>query len=392
MKGFTEILLWFAIPRLPQAVREDFLVGAAVQVQKQARWLFLALLLTTPFVAYVTPPSAGWAVRWGLPAAMAAYCLFGIAKLSQDHQFATKPWRAERFVVESVLSSIIGALICTSWAVASWLGAEGAERLHFPVILVMGALATAYCLASIRIGAAIHLLIDIAPISLLLFFTGSALDMAVAVSLALAGLFQWRMINVHHDQVVELLCLKRQSQQLALTDPLTGLLNRRALLDFAEALGTDDGSSRLLLIDIDRFKAINDARGHDMGDCVLREVAAIIDRRAGNNVSAARLGGEEFALLGTLEALPAGTALALLAEIREAAMPHGEQVTVSIGIAEGPLEDERAWRHLYARADEALYEAKRSGRNRHCHAAELAPASTTPVCAAAPDQQERRTA
>ncbi|WP_164931302.1 diguanylate cyclase [Erythrobacter sp. HKB08] len=349
-------------------MRQDFVVSAATQVQKQAFWLFVALLITTPFAVIITPPEAGWLVRWGLPGAMAAYCLFGMFKLSRDNAFAEKPWRAEKFVVEASVSSCVGALICTSWAVLSWLGAEGGERLHFPVILVMGALATAYCLASVRIGAITHLVIDITPIALLLMFSGSVLDFAVGLSLALAGLFQWNMINVHHRHVIELLMLKRHNQQLALTDPLTGLLNRRALLDFAEALGCDGTDSRLILIDIDRFKAINDSFGHDTGDEVLREIAAIVDKRSGNNISAARLGGEEFALLGTPEALPAATALALLTEIREAAMPHGGQVTVSLGIAEGPLDDERAWRRLYGRADEALYEAKRTGRNRYCHA------------------------
>ena len=357
-----------AIPNLPADVREDFVVGAATQVQKQAFWLFIVLLITTPLAVAVTPERAGWFVRWGLPGLMAAYCLYGMVKLSVDHRFELRPHRAAKFVVEASVSSAIGALICTSWAVLSWLGAEGTERLHFPVILVMGALATAYCLASVRIGAVMHLIIDITPISLLLVFTGSLLDMAVGVSMALAGLFQWRMINVHHHHVIELLTLKRSSQQLALTDPLTGLLNRRALLDFAEVLGEDRVPARLMLIDIDHFKAINDTHGHDMGDAVLAEVARIIERRAGNDVSAARIGGEEFALLGSFEALPSPVALALLTEIREAEMPHGGSVTISLGIAEGPLDGDSGWRTLFNRADDALYEAKRTGRNRFRHA------------------------
>ena len=371
MTKVSNFLRDVAIPDLPQDVRTDYMVAAATQVQKQARWLFVALLMTTPLAVLITPEDAGWFVRFALPAAMALYCLSGLFSLFKDNQFETKPWRAERFIVESWVSSLIGALICTTWAIASWLGAEGAERLHFPVILVMGALATAYCVASIRAAAAMHLLIDIVPIAMLLFFTGSMLDMAAAVSLALAGVFQWRMINVHHQQVVELLLLKRKSQTLALTDPLTGLLNRRALLDFAEALGSDGGQSRLLLIDIDRFKSVNDSHGHDVGDGVLQEVARLIDAHGGNNVSSARLGGEEFALLGTPEALPADKAARLLDEIRNAPMPHGGQITVSIGIAEGTLEDDRAWRTLYKLADDALYEAKRQGRDRHFHAADL---------------------
>ena len=371
MGKLGQIVRAIAIPDLPQDVRADYVIAAAQQVNKQARWLFVALLLTCPLAIFVTPESTGWVVRWVLPLGMSIYCISGLITLLRGKSFEGRPWRAEKFIVESWFSSLIGAVISTTWAIASWLSADGAERLHFPVILVMGALATAYCVASIRAAAAMHLLIDIVPIAALLLIFGSTLDRAAAVSLALAGMFQWRMINMHHQQVVELLLLQRKNHTLALTDPLTGLLNRRALLDFAEALGDDDGPSRLLLIDIDRFKAVNDTHGHDVGDSVLQEIARIIDAHAGNNVSAARLGGEEFALLGTLEALPCSTAEVLLDEIRAAAMPHGERVTVSIGIAEGTLEDDPAWRNLYRRADDALYEAKRRGRDQSCQADEL---------------------
>ena len=353
-----------AIPDLPQEVRSDFVVASATSVQKHARWLFIALLATCPFAALATPDGAGWFVRWGLPGLMALYCLAGLSKLFQEYDFEKKPWRAERFIIASWKSSLVGALISTSWAIAAFLHADAGEQLHFPVILVMGALATAYCMASVRAAAATHLVIDIVSVSILLFIAGTTLDMAAAVSLCIAGLFQWRMINAHHQQVVELLLLKRKSQTLAQTDPLTGLLNRRALLDFAEDLGAHDAQARLLIIDIDCFKTINDTHGHDCGDTVLLEVARLIEASAGENISAARIGGEEFALLGTAEALPPGTAIQLISAIREARMPHGGRVTISIGMAEGTLEDDAAWRNLYHRADKALYAAKSRGRDR----------------------------
>tara|TARA_B100000029_G_scaffold19785_1_gene19871 strand:- start:36470 stop:37669 length:1200 start_codon:yes stop_codon:yes gene_type:complete len=381
-----------AIPDLPKEVRSDFVMASASTVQKHGRWLFVGLLLTCPFAALATPEAAGPWVRWGLPGLMALYCLFGLSKLFRELDFARKPWRAERFILESWASSVIGALICTGWAIASWLSADAAsERLHFPVILVMGSLATAYCMASIRAAAATHLVIDIGAISILLVLTGSSFDIAAAVSLGVAGLFQWRMINAHHRQVVELLLLKRESQTLALTDPLTGLLNRRALLDLASELRSHEGASRLILIDIDRFKLINDAHGHDCGDSVLQRVAHLI---ADAHASAARLGGEEFALLGPVDALPAGTAIQLLSAIREAAMPHGGRVTVSIGVAEGTLEDDGAWRALYHHADTALYAAKRQGRDRIVHTRDLAPGDLPSDACTLPQQSlpERKVA
>lgn len=371
MSGFKKFVARYAIPDVAPDIRDEFVIHAASEVQKNARWLFFLLFLTTPLAIFAGNPEVPWMVRVGMPILMGSYCLLGFVMLSRRIDFAKKPKVAAHYVVDSAISSCFGAVICSSWCVLSWLYAPADDRLQFPIILVMGALATAYCLANVRIGAIANLVIDLVPISLLLVTSGRMLDFAAGCSLLFAGLFQWRMINAHQLHVLDLLQLKKQNRTLALTDPLTGLLNRRALQDFAEALGDDREPARLLLIDIDRFKAINDAHGHDQGDEVLITVAQIIDGFSGNNISAARLGGEEFALLGSNADLPPATALRLLSEVREAAMPHGGQVTISIGIAEGMLGEDGGWQRLYTQADRALYEAKNTGRNRFCHVNEI---------------------
>lgn len=367
MSAFKKFVARYAIPDVASDIRDEFVVHAAQDVQKSARWLFLLLFLTTPLAILAGNPEVPWAVRIGMPIAMGGYCLLGFAMLSRTIDFARKPKLAAHYLVDSSVSSCFGAVICSSWCVMSWLYAPADDRLQFPIILVMGALATAYCLSNVRIGAIANLVIDLVPISLLLLASGRMLDFAAGCSLLFAGLFQWRMINAHQQHVLELLAVKKENRMLALTDPLTGLLNRRALHDFSEALAGDDAPARLLLVDIDRFKTINDTHGHDVGDEVLIAVAKIVDGYSANNVSAARLGGEEFALLGTDRDLPAAMAAKLLAEVRNARMPHGDTVTISIGVAEGWLEDDSDWQKLYTRADAALYEAKNSGRNRFCH-------------------------
>ncbi|MFL0356391.1 GGDEF domain-containing protein [Erythrobacter sp. GH1-10] len=364
MGGFKKLVARYAVPDIAPDIRDEFVIHAASDVQKNARWLFFFLFLTTPLAAFAGSDAVPWIVRWGMPVVMGVYCLLGFAMLSRPLDFTNSPKLARHFVVDSSISSCFGALICSTWCVLSWLYAPVDDRLQFPIILVMGALATAYCLANVRIGAVANLVIDLAPISLLLLTSGEMLNFAAGSSLLLAGLFQWRMINAHHRHVISLLKLQKENRQLALTDPLTGLLNRRALQDFADALAMDRARARILLIDIDRFKAINDRHGHDTGDEVLVEIARIIQSFDGNSISAARLGGEEFALLGSDDALPSSIALKVLAAIREAPMPHGEPVTVSIGIAEGIMHSPEDWQRLYSKADAALYEAKNSGRNR----------------------------
>jgi diguanylate cyclase (GGDEF)-like protein len=164
----------------------------------------------------------------------------------------------------------------------------------------------------------------------------------------------------------------RRVASQAATDGLTGLANRRSFDDElalewrrAERIGD---SLALVLVDLDNFKSINDERGHQAGDAVLRRVAAILDSGARNADLAARYGGEEFALLAPETDLLGATKLAdrLRADLEAAKveLPDGNEisVTASLGVAvKGTLQRPE---QLVAAADEALYEAKRNGKNR----------------------------
>ena len=154
---------------------------------------------------------------------------------------------------------------------------------------------------------------------------------------------------------------------LAVTDPLTGLWNRRHT---AELLAADLAQTErhgqalsLLMIDIDHFKTINDIHGHQTGDRVLIEVARRLVANVRGTDVVGRWGGEEFVVLLRFCGLPDAVAAAekLRRQISDAAIAPAGSVTVSIGAAQAaPGDDIAAW---LARADAALYEAKRTGRN-----------------------------
>ena len=160
--------------------------------------------------------------------------------------------------------------------------------------------------------------------------------------------------------------------ELATHDPLTGLPNRRHFLERTDAeLARARQAGRPLavaILDLDRFKAINDRHGHARGDDVLRHFAVLLKAAAGDTSVAARLGGEEFAWL--LPETDPDTAHARCEALRVAvrdlmrAAPHSDEaVTVSIGLAAfDAARDDRLG--LLQRADQALYEAKRGGRDR----------------------------
>jgi diguanylate cyclase len=177
-----------------------------------------------------------------------------------------------------------------------------------------------------------------------------------------------------------------RARDVALLDSLTGLLNRRgfdqALADCLDELNgnADDPVAQpcLLMCDIDHFKQINDTYGHLFGDRVIRAVAQVIQNNVKGRDTAARYGGEEFIIL--LPDTPLAGALTLAEKLRytikhgRIKRHHGDadeelpaKVTISIGVARHlPGESIAAFME---RADKALYQAKRTGRDRVCEAA-----------------------
>jgi len=174
--------------------------------------------------------------------------------------------------------------------------------------------------------------------------------------------------------VAELQARLEEATREARTDALTGLPNRRAIEQEAARLATlADAEGRPLavaLFDIDRFKALNDAWGHPVGDAVLRHVAVTLQEAAAAAFLCGRFGGEEFCAL--LPGHDLATALEAAERLRLAVAGQTYSVratgrnlgavTVSAGVAvRAPQE---GWGRLTARADAALYRAKQAGRNR----------------------------
>ena len=167
--------------------------------------------------------------------------------------------------------------------------------------------------------------------------------------------------------------LERELQLLATTDTLTGILNRRAFLEQAEHIFKTsqryNNSLTLLMLDLDYFKAINDQYGHLSGDKVLTRFAQTVTLELRDSDVFGRLGGEEFCVL--LQQASREDAISAAERIRQHVQDlvlhatSGEpfHLTVSIGVATN-LESDKKLGKLLERADKALYEAKRSGRNR----------------------------
>jgi diguanylate cyclase (GGDEF)-like protein len=188
---------------------------------------------------------------------------------------------------------------------------------------------------------------------------------------AAAGLI--RMVLEHE-------AIQQEMARQARTDPLTGLLNRRAFLEEMarriDRLDREDQPGTLLFADLDCFKPVNDRLGHEVGDQVLVRTAGILRNTVRPSDLVARLGGDEFALWldGADHMTAAERAEHLCAEVprelREITADGGPSPTMSIGIATRAAGSKEPVDSLMRRADQAMYEVKRSGRGHWQVAAE----------------------
>jgi len=189
------------------------------------------------------------------------------------------------------------------------------------------------------------------------------------------------------SMVVDNSVLHRSIRDMARTDGLTGLLNHRTFMeklsDEYKRLGRDPRPFSILLVDIDFFKKVNDTYGHPVGDVALTRVAGVLRDVVRGSDFVARYGGEEFAV-GMVDTDSRGAQQMaervrhLMEKTTITAGKNEFQVTLSIGVASFPLDSRKA-EEIVGLSDEALYHAKRTGRNRVCLYKDVKDSKTTPV-------------
>ncbi len=266
-------------------------------------------------------------------------------------------------------SAIATMLFATAWQY--W---RAREEALVPLI----GISVLYCLTGVSFVLCAAVLVADGKAVLGVAPSNWAEDLSIAICIAgMTGigalslaLHQWRLAARHRLD--------------AITDPLTGLLNRRALFERCgqRMIGPE---TAVLVFDLDHFKSINDTFGHAAGDRVLKIFAAELAANCGAGDTAARLGGEEFALI--LKEVMPNRAEMVAEGIRKAFADHRIHLdsetltcTVSAGVALGrsvPMDFDA----MLSAADKALYIAKRAGRNRievasHLHAVSTGSART----------------
>jgi diguanylate cyclase (GGDEF)-like protein len=326
-------------------------------------WWFsdgVGVLLTTPLVLSVWPVRSGTAVepvrlKWyDLVVAVAALVLLAMFLMARDGQFAGWPVRPVLLLPFVLYASVrlpprAATIVLTLVAIAALFVTAGGRRPFGAIDLHQTILQVQQFITIIAVGG-------LGMSSLLAQLRANVAELELRVQ----------------ERTAELREANEQLSRLAVTDSLTGLANRRALLETMnreiERSKRHEHPLAIIMFDIDRFKAVNDIHGHAAGDRVLQRVAELALGVVRSADLLARYGGEEFLLLAPetdrSQAVQLAERIRIALHAAEVPVDHTTiRFTASFGIA-CLRDDDTDASAIIARADQALYAAKQGGRNR----------------------------
>jgi diguanylate cyclase (GGDEF)-like protein len=367
--AFTSLLIWFVLS-------DRLLLFYAALISNQAL-----------YVAFFSGPGFDWPLfswalplqqhAWNVPVAIsgAAACVF-VREIADLKRFwprvhAIFGWFAIGFLVlaaSNVLSEFgLGGIVAAAGNLMFLSSAVFTLIVAFMAWRRGGRAAGFFLLAwtlleAFTIAAALRLLTSDAGDEDFLLHTGLPLSMVLAAVLIALGVA---------DRLREQRRALSEAERRAETDPLTGVLNRRSLIERLEAACLRAQARELpialLFIDLDHFKQINDSYGHLAGDACLAGVVAPIQAELRQSDVVGRYGGEEFIVI--LSSASASAAHMIAERIRERVASvrvegYGPTIRLTCSIGVAASDTLGVWgKHLIARVDEAVYAAKRSGRN-----------------------------
>jgi len=340
-------------------------------------------------VGFGFPEQTHWILRISVPVALLVAVVLRIRHWIRLQHTELAPEEILKLFKRARIQAALLSIGYGAWSVLLFEQADLNRRAYITVFVVMSAMSCAYCLASLPSIAALTLMLAAGPIIARLFVSFDPLLSVPAINFSLILILALRMLSSHFDRFVDIIASRAQilaereralaaevdaiaqrgkAEQTASTDALTNLPNRRALLMRLDALISErlkGGSFAVAMLDLDRFKLLNDSFGHRTGDRILREVGARLSKVAGPDATVARLGGDEFSIV-----LPcAASRFSVEQKAREfcetLSVPFelgqtSVRLSGSCGLALFPDAGNEA-EELIARADTALYHVKRTG-------------------------------
>jgi diguanylate cyclase (GGDEF)-like protein len=363
------------------ARRDETLLAEQVRsLSSQAPTMFLFVIANTIVMQFVTAAERWQVDSYVVSMIVTAVCAIRIIRwrrVSEGPPLTVAQMSA--IMTATIRPALVIAGTLAGWSIHLLFTASAASQYYVPQFAALSMITCATCLMALPEAGYILIWLGAAPIASAMLFTDNAMLMGSGVSLLLVAALMANFIRRQHLQLRRMVAAhaetrleQRKVAELAFSDQLTGLPNRRAFLDELTALGASHRNTTIAvaMLDLDGFKAINDTFGHLAGDSLLVAVARRLEASLEPGDLIVRLGGDEFALLlrdvATLDAARERL-LPIAAAFARPFVVDGKDLmaSTSIGIAHGGFCD-CSMVELIHRADLALYESKESGAQRIC--------------------------
>jgi len=366
-------------------------------LRRQIPFMYALMMVNAAFLSFATYGTLSPWLNAGVPGVLTIAAIGRTIVWLRRRHDEPAPEAIRSYLAGTLRAALVLSIAFGGWGLVLFEQADLVRRTCIALYIFIGVVSCSYCLQSLPGAGRLVVLGGALPVTIQLLLSNSWFLCGLGMDLVFIAILLMRMLANNHKGFLEVLGSRadmvaeqararnaeQRAHRLAYHDPLTGLPNRRALeerLDSAlsrdkldPALSRDGGEpcGGLLIVDLDRFKAINDVHGHPAGDQLLREVAVRLAACIGAHGETYRLGGDEFAIVLRLPAGNRDLAPKLARSIVKAiSEPFNVEdlihyIGASVGIALFP-HDGRDRQTLMRRADVALYKAKELGRSQYC--------------------------
>jgi diguanylate cyclase len=353
-------------PSVPDEIRPALQQAQFESVRSQVPMLLSVAALNTIIIMATCAHDGLPLGHYAWMSLIVLYCVVRIAFWIRRTSRPVEPHEIPRLLRMNVGASLIMITLLGTATTYTFVAGTFSSDLLIPMSLGFGATSIAHCLYTLRPAAIGTVIMGLLPSSVAMLAVGSFDAKMLGLAMLSVGLLMIRFVAAQYNQLIISLHLEKQNRDLAYTDALTGLANRRAVMEIlgSPEIGVGFG---VALLDLDGFKSVNDNMGHQAGDTLLQHVgqrlSAALD--AGDRVG--RLGGDEFIVIfknltGTEDISARSTAiLAALCQpinIGDSRIPVAASLGHALHLQDGDSADA-----LLLHADKALYAAKRLGRS-----------------------------
>jgi diguanylate cyclase (GGDEF)-like protein len=352
------------LPPVPAQIRPALQQAQFGSVRKQVPMLLAVAALNTLIIMAVCANDGLPFRTYGWMSLLLLYCFVRLIIWSRMLRKAVDPARIPSTLKMSVRASLIMVSVLGLDAAYTFVIGMFNAKLLIPVSLCFGAMAISHCLYTLRTAAIGAIIMGLFPSAIAMLVVGEFEAQMLGCSIISVGILMVRFVAEQYDQLIAGLLLADENRRLALTDPLTGLANRRATMAALDTEVEAGSNFAVALIDLDGFKQVNDALGHHVGDYLLCQIASRLEAAAEAGDEVGRLGGDEFIALFrnvTGEDDCAARSTALLGALCRPVGYEGQRLSfgASLGFAVYGLHGAQV-EQLLQSADRALYAAKRT--------------------------------